>query len=105
MKTKQNLHHRCWVSTYVSMSLLHNVIVFPVNSPQKMNNLLTTEATTTTTTTATKATTTFNLRLLLISLIAVIAGRTEGLPATLRLGAIFDHNDHTQELAFKYAIR
>ena len=42
---------------------------------------------------------------LIVSLIAAFASLLHGLPSTLRLGAIFDHSDHTQELAFKYAIR
>ena len=42
---------------------------------------------------------------LIVSLIAAFSSLLHGLPSTLRLGAIFDHSDHTQELAFKYAIR
>ena len=47
------------------------------------------------------------LGMFIVSLVAAAAftGRASGLPPTLRLGAIFDHSDQTQELAFKYAIR
>ena len=67
------------------MSLLHNN-VYVVDAPT-MNVSLTP-----------------NLRLI-IALITALVSRLHGLPATLRLGAIFDHSDQTQELAFKYAIR
>jgi hypothetical protein len=42
---------------------------------------------------------------LILSCFIILVCPSVGLPSTLRLGAIFDHEDQTQELAFKYAIR